>query len=133
MVDRNMIAGYMIHTVCALFLVVACCSPLAAVRPDHVRATEAAMQKRLIRKVDPKPPGDVGHIRGDVVFKAVIARDGSVENLQAVSGHPMLIPPAIEAVKQWRYRPILINGYPVTVETIIRVKFSGTDGRTARP
>jgi periplasmic protein TonB len=99
---------------------------LAAVHPDHARATEAAMQKRLIKRVDPQLPlGDASNIRGEVVFKAVISKDGNIKSLWAVSGHPMLIPPAIAAVKQWRYKPLLFNRYPLEVETTIRVGFPG--------
>ena len=49
--------------------------------------------------------------------------DGNIENLQLVSGHPMLAPAAINAVKQWRYKPYLLNGQPVEVETTITVNF----------
>jgi len=47
------------------------------------------------------------------VLRAVISKDGSIENLSLVSGHPMLAPAAIEAVKQWKYKPYLLNGEPV--------------------
>jgi len=50
-------------------------------------------------------------------------KDGNVQNLQIVSGHPLLAPAAIEAVKQWRYKPFLLNGQPVEVETTVTVNF----------
>jgi len=54
---------------------------------------------------------------------AIIGKDGSIQRLQVVSGHPLLAPAAIEAAKQWRYRPYILNGQPVEVETTIRVTF----------
>ena len=92
------------------------------------------MQGLLIKRVDPQQPsGDAAHIRGEVVFKALIGKDGSIENLQAVSGHPMLIPAAIEAVKQWKYKPYLLNGNLVEVETTVRVNFPAEDGAHRKP
>ena len=59
-----------------------------------------------------------------VVLQAEISKDGTIQNLQLISGHPMLAPAAIEAVKQWRYKPYLLNGEPVAVETQVVVNFS---------
>jgi protein TonB len=59
-----------------------------------------------------------------VVLSAVIDGNGQIQNLQLVSGHPMLVPAAIAAVKQWRYKPYLLNGQPVEVETTITVIFT---------
>jgi protein TonB len=58
-----------------------------------------------------------------VVLTAIIDKDGSIENLQLVSGHPILAPAAIEAVKQWRYKPFLLSGQPFEVETTVTVNF----------
>jgi protein TonB len=63
-------------------------------------------------------------IQGEVVLSAVIDATGQIQNLQLVSGHPMLVPAAIAAVRQWRYKPYLLNGQPVEVETTITVIFS---------
>jgi protein TonB len=57
------------------------------------------------------------------VLSAVIAKDGTVENLSLLSGHPLLVPAAMDAVKQWRYRPYTLNGQPVEVMTQIHVNF----------
>jgi protein TonB len=57
------------------------------------------------------------------VLTAIISKTGEIENLALVAGHPMLVPAAIAAVKQWRYRPYLLNGEPIEVETTITVKF----------
>lgn len=79
----------------------------------------------LIVKVDPKYPPMARQTRtqGPVVLTALIGRDGHIENLHAVSGHPLLIPAALEAVRQWRYRPTMLNGQPVEVETQVTVIF----------
>jgi protein TonB len=79
----------------------------------------------VLHKVEPKYPtiALAARIMGTVLLKAVISRDGEIKELQVVSGHPILIPAAIDAVKQWRYRPYLLNGEPVEVETNITVTF----------
>jgi protein TonB len=58
------------------------------------------------------------------VLQAIISRNGTIENLQVLSGHPMLVKAAIDAVKQWRYQPYLLNNEPVEVETQITVNFT---------
>jgi protein TonB len=63
-------------------------------------------------------------IAGTVRFTAIIARDGSIQNLMLISGHPLLVGAAQEAVRQWRYRPTLLNGEPVEVQTVIDVNFT---------
>ena len=82
----------------------------------------------LIRKVLPTyPPLARGvRIQGQVVLQAVISKQGTIENLRLLSGHPMLVSAAIEAVRQWRYRPYILNNEPVEVETQITVNFSLT-------
>lgn len=62
-------------------------------------------------------------LQGVVTFTAIIARDGTIQQLQLVSGHPLFIEAATEAVRQWRYRPTLLNGEPVEVVAPIEVKF----------
>jgi protein TonB len=64
------------------------------------------------------------HIQGTVVLHAVIGKDGQVQGLQVVSGHPMLSAAAINAVKQWRYKPYMLNGQPVEIDTNITVNFT---------
>ena len=84
----------------------------------------------LIRKVQPNYPqlAKQARIQGQVVLQAEISKDGTIQNLQLISGHPMLAPAAIEAVKQWRYKPYLLNGEPVAVETQVVVNFSLSGG-----
>lgn len=65
----------------------------------------------------------VAKISGKVSLHAVIARDGSIQNLEVVSGNPLFVPSALEAVRQWRYKPTILGGEPVEVETTILVNF----------
>jgi periplasmic protein TonB len=79
----------------------------------------------LVYKVQPVYPSiaRTAGIEGQVVLEAVISREGTIENLHVVAGHPMLVRAAIDAVSQWRYRPYLLNNEPVEVETQITVNF----------
>jgi periplasmic protein TonB len=88
------------------------------------------MEGNLIHRVQPvyPPLARQARIQGTVVLRAIISRDGRIENLQVVSGHPMLAPAAIEAVRQWRYQPYILNDQPVEVETQITVNFSLSGG-----
>ena len=80
----------------------------------------------LIHQVKPAYPpiALTAHIQGEVILQAVIGKDGTIQNLRVVSGHPMLIRSAVDAVQQWRYRPYMLNGEPVEVETQVRVTFT---------
>lgn len=80
---------------------------------------------RLIHKVIPlyPPLARQARIAGTVRFTAIIARDGTIQNLALVSGHPLLVQAATDAVRQWRYRPTLLNGEPVEVIAPIDVIF----------
>lgn len=81
---------------------------------------------RLIKKVSPEYPKKARkqHVQGAVRLHAIIAKDGSVKNLEVVSGDPLLVDAALKAVRQWRYEPTLIDGQPVEVDTTIDVKFA---------
>jgi len=83
-------------------------------------------QGLLIQQVRPVYPAlaIAARVQGPVILNALISRGGTIENLRLVSGHPMLAQAAIEAVRQWRYRPYLLNGEPVEVETQITVNFT---------
>jgi protein TonB len=97
--------------------------PLPAVRPITVSHMS---EGDLVRKILPTYPALArsARIQGQVVLQAIISKQGAIENLQVMSGHPMLVPAAIEAVRQWRYRPYILNNEPVEVETQITVNFS---------
>ena len=94
--------------------------------PQKVRVSQGVAEGLLVHKVTPTYPALArsARIQGSVVLQAVISKDGSIQNLRAVSGHPMLTPNAIEAVKQWKYKPYFLNGEPVEVETQITVNFT---------
>jgi len=81
------------------------------------------MDGYLIHRVQPDYPALAKQMRvqGPVALAAVISKDGAIERLHALSGHPMLIPSAMNAVKQWRYRPYILNGDPIEVDTEITV------------
>ncbi len=92
---------------------------------QRVRVSQGVTKGLLIYRVEPAYPplAKQARIQGVVVLTAIIGKDGNVQNLQLVSGHPLLAPAAIEAVKQWRYKPFLLNGQPVEVETTVTVNF----------
>src|ERR1700722_7094605 len=98
--------------------------------PQRVRVSAGVTSGLLIRKVQPNYPplARQARISGTVVLRAVISKDGSIENLQLISGHPMLVQSALDAVKQWRYKPYLLNGEPVEVDTEIQVNFTLSGG-----
>jgi protein TonB len=94
--------------------------------PTRVRVSQGVIAGNLIKKVQPTYPAlaKQARIQGHVLLRAEISKDGQIQNLQLISGHPMLAPAAIEAVKQWRYKPYLLNGEPVAVDTEVDVIFS---------
>jgi len=98
--------------------------------PQRVRVSQGVTQGLLIRKVQPNYPplARQARIQGAVLLQAEISKDGTIQNLRLISGHPMLTSAAIEAVKQWRYKPYILNGEPVEVETQITVNFTLSGG-----
>src|SRR5271155_4753835 len=90
--------------------------------PQRVRVSAGVTSGLLVRKVNPNYPplARQARIQGTVVLQAQISKTGDIQNLQLISGHPMLAPAAIEAVKQWKYKPYLLNGEPVAVETTVQ-------------
>ncbi|HKH97919.1 MAG TPA: energy transducer TonB [Candidatus Sulfotelmatobacter sp.] len=98
-------------------------APVPSVR--QFRKSEM-LEGSLIRRVQPvyPYPAKAAHVQGMVVLAATISKAGAIENLQVRSGHPLLVGAAIEAVKQWRYRPYILNGEVIEVETEIRVNFT---------
>ena len=90
------------------------------------RISGGVSQGLLVHEVKPRyPPLALStRVQGAVVLQAVIARDGTISNLRLYSGHPLLARAALDAVSQWRYRPYLLNGEPVEVETQITVTFT---------
>jgi protein TonB len=101
--------------------------PLSKPAPavQRIRISQGVIQGLLIFKVEPTYPplAQQARIQGAVVMTALIDKGGNVQRLQVVSGHPLLAPAAIEAVKQWRYKPFVLNGQPLEVETTVTVNF----------
>jgi protein TonB len=91
----------------------------------HVQRRSIIMEGNLVHRVQPEYPALArsARIQGRVLLRAVISREGTIENLQVLAGHPMLVQAAIDGVRQWRYRPYILNGEPVEVETQVTVNF----------
>src|SRR5271166_5252758 len=100
------------------------------VEVQKVRVSSGVAQGLLVHQVKPQyPPLALqARIQGTVVLQAVIGKDGTVQDLRVLSGHPMLTTAAIDAVKQWRYRPYYLNNEPIEVDTQISVNFTLTGG-----
>jgi TonB family protein len=97
--------------------------------PDRIRVGGNVQAANLIQKVEPVYPdlARQARIQGTVRFNATIAKDGTIMNLQVLSGHPLLVQAAVEAVKKWLYKPTMLNGSPVEVITTIDVDFTLPD------
>jgi len=93
--------------------------------PERIRVSANVQEQNLIYKADPvyPPLAAQARIQGTVRFTAIIGKDGTIQNVQLVSGHPLLVAAAKEAVQQYRYKPTLLNGMPVEVITTIDVNF----------
>ena len=94
--------------------------------PLRVRASSGVMQGMLVTRVNPQysPEAKSQHVQGAVVLKVNIDKQGTVYKIEPISGHPLLAPAAIDAVKQWKYKPYLLNGTPVEVDTQVQVNFT---------
>jgi periplasmic protein TonB len=92
----------------------------------RVRQGGEVQHANLVRQVKPSYPHTaiIMRVQGAVILEAIIDREGLIENLKVLTGHPLLVPAALEAVQQWRYRPTLLNGQPVEVVTQVTVNFS---------
>ena len=87
--------------------------------------SEGVQTARLVHRVEPKYPPLPRHagIEGKVVLRAIIAKDGTIQSLEVMSGSPLFVEAAREAIAQWRFQPTLLSGVPVEVETQITVVF----------
>ena len=108
---------------------------LAAKAPEpapvkRIRVAARVAEANLIHDVAPQYPPDAGRARieGTVILMAVIGKDGNVEDVRVESGLPMLAQAAVDAVKQWRYRPYMLNGEPVEVDSRITINFTLSRG-----
>ncbi len=93
---------------------------------QNVRISSGVAQGLLVHQVTPRYPQQArqARVHGTVVLQAIIGKDGTVQNLHVVSGPPMLLQAALDAVKQWRYKPYYLNGEPVEADTQINVNFT---------
>jgi periplasmic protein TonB len=100
--------------------------PLLPTPTRPTRVSQGVMEGALLQKVQPIYPrlAVITHTEGSVVLQAVIGREGDIENLQVISGNPYLAHAALDAVRQWKYRPYRLNNEPVEVETQIVVNFT---------
>ena len=94
--------------------------------PPRVRIGGNVQDAMVISRKIPEYPAMARTMRieGKVVFQAVIGTAGTIQQLQLISGHPMLVQAAMDAVRQWRYRPTMLNGDPIEVDTVISVSFT---------
>ena len=99
--------------------------PKLAAPAKRIRISQGVSEGQKIYSPDPIYPRIArdARVQGVVILRAIISKTGEIQNLEVVSGHPMLVPAAIQAVKQWRYRPFLLTGEPVEVETGVTVTF----------
>ena len=96
------------------------------VTPQRIKVGGNVQSARLVRQPRPvyPPLAKQARISGVVKLGAIISKDGTIQHLEVISGHPLLVPAALEAVKQWVYQPTLLNGEPVEVQTQIDVNFT---------
>jgi protein TonB len=94
--------------------------------PSRIRVGGNVQAAKMVRQIMPvyPPIAKTAHISGTIVLHAVIGKDGSVQDLTYVSGPPLLMHAAMDAVRQWRYQPTQLNGDPVEVDTTISVVFT---------
>jgi len=93
---------------------------------NRVRISGGVAESHLIHKIVPAYPEQAkqSRIQGTVILQAVIDKEGHIIELTPISGHPMLVPTALDAVRQWRYSPYILNGDPVEVQTTVTVNFN---------
>ena len=94
-----------------------------------VRVGGRVKEPRLIRRIDPvyPPLARQTHMQGVVIIEAVLDEQGNVEEMKVVSGPPLLIQAALDAVKRWKYEPTYLNEQPVAVQLNVTVTFRMTD------
>jgi protein TonB len=97
---------------------------------QRVRVSQGVTAGLVIHKVQPNYPplAKTARVQGTVQLAAIIGKDGTIQNLHVISGHPLLTQAALDAVKQWRYKPYVLNGEPVEVDTTIQVNFTLSGG-----
>jgi protein TonB len=104
-------------------------APLPVVKapvPNKIIVSQGVMAGSILSRPEPAYPAIAkqARIQGTVILSATISRAGTIENLTVVSGPAMLAQAAMDAVRNWRYRPYLLNGQPVEVQTLVNVTFT---------
>ena len=94
--------------------------------PQRIRVSQGVSQKLLVKRVDPEYPFEARRKRmqGSVVLHIVITKAGDVATVELVVGDPLFAAAAMDAVKQWKYKPYLLDGIPIEVDTQVLVSFS---------
>lgn len=100
--------------------------PPPQVSREPIRVGGRVQAPRLVRRVDPvyPPLAMQARVQGEVIIDAVIETDGTVSEMQVISGHPLLIQAALDAVRRWRYEPTYLNEQPVAVKLVVTVRFT---------
>jgi len=100
--------------------------PDASPKPRRLRVSQGVATGNLIHKVEPQYPLEAKEkgIEGVVLLKVLINREGAIGSCEQVEGDSILGKAATEAVTQWKYRPYLLNGEPVEVETMVKISFN---------
>jgi periplasmic protein TonB len=100
--------------------------PPKAAAPKRIRVSAGVEAAQIITKTQPEYPAlaKMARIQGTVKLEALISKEGTIQDLKVMSGHPLLVNAAVQAVQQWRYRPTLLSGEPVEVQTEIDVIFT---------
>ena len=95
-------------------------------KPTRPLRVSEMSEGNLAYRVQPAYPplARAARVQGEVRLRAIISKTGMIENLQVLTGHAMLVSAAVAAVRQWRYRPYMLNGEPIEVETEITVNFT---------
>jgi len=93
--------------------------------PKHLRVSSGVANSLKTHDVQPHYPREAQEqgIQGDVLLNATIDSKGNLVNLKVVQGDPILVSAAVDAVKKWKYRPFILNGEPVDVDTTIKIQF----------
>ncbi len=101
-------------------------TPKSPMPPERIQVDNEVQQANLVRQVKPPYPplARQARIQGAVILEAIISRQGKVDQLRVISGHPLLVQAALDAVRQWKYRPTIRNGKSVEVVTTITVNFN---------
>jgi protein TonB len=92
---------------------------------NRIRISSGVADSLIRHKVDPVYPREArkNYITGDVLLRIIIGREGTVTNLEVVQGDPILVESAVKAVKQWKYRPFILNGEAIEAETTVKIQY----------